>query len=298
MAEVGLKILVTGGSGFLGSNLVAGLAPFNKLVLLKRRQSNLVRIQHLLHQVKLVDLEELDMAGLFAEHHFDGVIHCATNYGRDEKKLSGTIEANLTLPLKLLQSALENKVRFFINTDTVLDKRISHYSLSKSHFKDWLMFFSNGIKSINMELEHFYGRGDDPSKFVSSIIRQLVPNEDKEIALTLGAQKRSFIHISDVVAAFATVLKRLDDIPEGFNLFQVGSRNQVTIRAFVGLVRDLCENTRTNLNFGALPYRPNEAMEVCLDVTSLENLGWKEQMPLREGLLDSIAHQRAENLTT
>lgn len=297
MAEIGLKLLLTGGTGFLGSSLVRGLSHIHKFVVLVRNESNLSRIENDLDRVSLVNLEGLDMASFFEAQCFDGVIHCATNYGKDENSLSGTIEANLTLPLTLLQNALNYRVRCFINTDTVLDKRISHYSLSKSHFKDWLMFFSRGIKSINMELEHFYGRGDDPSKFVSNIVRQLVLNEDKKIALTKGEQKRSFIHINDVVSAFAVILKRLNDIPEGFNLFQVGSRNQVSIRSIVSLASQLCGNTRTTLDFGALPYRENEAMEVSLDVSGLEALGWMERVSLRDGLLDVIKHQRDRKTT-
>ena len=288
-------MLITGGTGFLGSNLADGLVGLFDLVILRRKMSNMARIQHLIPRITVVEIEGLDLTAFFKEQRFDGVIHCATNYGRYENNLSGTIEANLILPLALLNHAIENNVSVFINTDTVLDKRISHYSLSKSHFKDWLMFFSAGIKSINIELEHFYGRDDDPSKFVSSIIRQLVSNEEKRVALTMGEQKRSFIHIDDVVSAFVTVLKRLDEIPDGFNLFQVGSSQQVSIREFVTLTSHLCCNTRSILDFGALPYRANEAMEVCLDMSRLKMLGWKERVSLREGLLDAIAHQRRVN---
>lgn len=287
------KILITGATGFLGSNLVKDLARDNELVILKRRKSNTIRINGLLEKIKAVNLEDTNLPELFKAEKFSGVIHCATNYGRDENDLDDTIEANLILPLALLKNAFENKVGFFINTDTILDKRINYYSLSKSQFKDWFLFFSDKIKSINVELEHFYGNGDDPSKFVSKIIKELVSNEKKDFELTLGEQKRSFIHIDDVVRAFRVILENVDQNMANYSFFQVGSKNQISIKDFVILSKELCGNTQTNLKFGALPYRKNEVMEVNLDISKLESLGWSEKTSIKEGLREAINFEKS-----
>ncbi len=287
------KILITGATGYLGSNLVNNLVLDYDIYILKRIKSNTLRVNSILDKLTTANIEETNLSELFKNQSFFGVIHCATNYGRDENDLDETIEANLILPLHLLKNAFENKVEFFINTDTILDKRINYYSLSKSQFKDWFLFFSDKIKSINMELEHFYGKGDDPSKFTSKIIRDLVLNEKKDLELTLGEQKRSFIHIDDVVRAFRRILENLNKIQPGYSSFQVGSKKQISIRDFVILTKDLCNNTNTSLKFGALPYRKNEAMEVCLDISQLEGLGWSEQCSLQEGLQEAIAFEKS-----
>jgi len=282
------KILVTGATGYLGSNLVKGLVQDYEIVILKRRSSNTIRIESILSSIEVINIEETQFCDIFKEKNFAGVIHCATNYGRDENDLDDTIEANLILPLRLLKRAIENKLEFFINTDTILDKRINYYSLSKSQFKDWLVFFSEKIKAVNIELEHFYGKGDDPSKFVSKIIRDLAQNESKDIELTLGEQKRSFIYIDDVVKAFHVIIENVPKLKNDFTSFQVGSKKQISIRDFVVLVKELCGNTNTNLKFGALPYRKNEVMEVNLDISALEKLGWSENTSLHDGLVETI----------
>ncbi|HEY8270391.1 MAG TPA: NAD(P)-dependent oxidoreductase [Pseudobdellovibrionaceae bacterium] len=287
------KILMTGATGYLGSNLLKNLVPDYDVVILKRQKSNTIRINSILDKVTSVNMEETNFPELFKDQNFSGVIHCATNYGRDENDLDDTIEANLILPLHLLKNAFENKVEFFINTDTILDKRINYYSLSKSQFKDWFLFFSNKIKSINIELEHFYGKGDDPSKFVSKIIKDLVLNEKKDLELTLGEQKRSFIYIDDVVNAFRTILENIAQLPAEYSSFQVGSKKQISIRDFVILTKELCHNTQTHLKFGALPYRKNEAMSVSLDISKLESLGWSEKSSLHEGLRETIAFEKS-----
>lgn len=286
------KILVTGATGYLGSNLVHSLIKEYDIVILKRKKSNTIRIQSLLPQLKIVNIEDLDFPSLFEQEKLSGIIHCATNYGRDENDLDDTVEANLILPLRLLKHAVDHKLDYFVNTDTILDKRINYYSLSKSQFKDWLLFFSSKIKSLNIELEHFYGKGDDPTKFVSKIIKDLVQNESKNLDLTLGEQKRSFIYIDDVVEAFHVLLKNVNKIDPGFHLYQVGSKNQISIKDFVLLVKELCCNTKTQLKFGALPYRQNEVMEVSLDISKLETLGWTEQTSLRQGLEQTIAFEK------
>jgi len=287
------KILVTGATGYLGSNLVKNLASDYDIVILKRRRSNTQRIDSILGSITSIDIEDTNFCDLFKNQTFYGVIHCATNYGRDENDLDDTIEANLILPLRLLKNAFQNKVEFFINTDTILDKRINYYSLSKAQFKDWFIFFSSKIKAINIELEHFYGKGDDPSKFVSKVIRDLASNEVKSIDLTLGEQKRSFIYIDDVVEAFRVILKNMEKLSNEFNSYQVGSKTQISIRNFVTLIKELSGNTNTDLNFGALPYRNNEAMEVVLDISKLEKLGWSEKVSLRDGLKKAIDFERS-----
>jgi CDP-paratose synthetase len=285
------KILLTGATGYLGSNLALSLVADYDLVILKRQKSNTIRIAGILDQVTAINIEDTCFQDVFRDQNFAGVIHCATNYGRDENDLDDTIEANLILPLRLLKHAFENKLEFFINTDTILDKRINYYSLSKAQFKDWLLFFSGKIKSVNLELEHFYGKGDDPTKFVSKIVKDLALNDARDLDLTLGEQKRSFIYIDDVVRAFKLILAKLDQLDPGFNSLQVGSKTQISIKDFVLLTKELCHNTKTRLNFGALPYRNNEAMEVSVDLSKLEALGWSEQTTLHQGLEQTIAFE-------
>ncbi len=178
------------------------------------------------------------------------------------------IEANCILPIRLLHFGQENKVPCFINTDTVLDKRINAYSLSKSQFKEWLEFYSTHMESVNMEIEHFYGPHDDDSKFVAFIIDKLLANAH-QIDLTLGEQKRSFIYIDDVVEAFLRVIELSDTFHRGFHSFQVASANSIQIKELVLLAKRLAGNTKTSLNFGAIPYRENEIMELSLDTSGL-----------------------------
>ena len=132
-----------------------------------------------------------------------------------------------------------------------------------------------------------YGPKDDSSKFVQFVIESLLRNEEK-IKLTKGEQKRDFIFIKDVVEAYLKLLEVHDSLEDGFNEFEVGTGESITIKELVVKIKILTGNTKTKLIFGALPYRENEIMESKADITKLRGIGWSPKVSLEDGLKDTI----------
>jgi CDP-paratose synthetase len=281
-------ILVTGGTGYLGSHVVRRLIYEGaKVIVLKRSFSNLQKIKDLSNRIKFINIDEANIEDAFRENSIDIIVHCATNYGRANTKPTHLIDANLMLPLTLLQLALQYGVKSFINTDTILDTRVNYYALSKGHFCDWLKTFSKKIVCCNVALEHFYGPNDDKTKFVSYIINEMI-TQSEIINLTLGEQKREFIYISDVVDAMISICKFVQLNSTGYFRFEVGSGVTVSIKEIVKLIGKLCQNKISKINFGAIPYRENEIMKSNVDLSALLALGWAPLIPLEEGLLKTI----------
>lgn len=284
------KILITGITGFLGSNLAKAL--INKgyeVVALKRRSSSLNRIVSILDKVILYDIEDIDYTNFFKSFgKIDVIIHTATSYGRNNETPWEIFDANTGFPLRLLDAASDANVSKFINTDTILDKYLNLYALSKNHLLEWGKFYSmhRKIEFINMRLEHFYGPGDDDSKFTSYVINSCMKNLNS-MDLTLGEQKRDFIYVDDVVNAYLTILTREIKGDFWFSEHDVGSGHSVTIREFVEMVRELT-GSRTKLNFGAVKYREGEVMNSMADISSLKSLGWNCDFSLKEGLEKTI----------
>lgn len=293
-ALVNATIFMTGGTGYLGSHLLRGLVKRGvRVYCLKRASSRLDRVADIASEVTWVDLETTDFNDFFASHRIKYVLHCATNYGRKQVDPSGTIEANLILPLRLLHAAAVNDVAVFINTDTILDKGVSNYSLSKKQFVDWLESYSDRIVGVNVALEHFYGPGDDPSKFATHIIQSLL-SKVESIKLTEGRQKRDFIYIDDVIRAFMTLLDNAGTLENRnrCHRFEVGAAQPVEIRKFVALAKELSGNQITRLDFGAIPYRKNEVMVSSVDISGLSTLGWMPEVALEDGLKRTIEIER------
>ena len=292
MTRPRLTVLATGGTGFLGSYLVRRLiADGHEVILAKRSTSSMARFADLSGPLKTFNLDRGALEDVFAKHRIDLILHCETDYGRNETPASRVIESNLLLPLKLLELAVQAETRVFVNTDTILDKRVSAYALSKRQFADWLRAFSPRLIAINVALEHFFGPGDDPTKFVSRMVADLVAAVPR-IALTPGQQKRDFVYIDDVVEAFAALIERSAEMPSGYHSFEVGAGRKTSIRDFMALLVRLSGNTATRLDFGAIPYRENEVMEANVDIRGLEDLGWSPKVSLEEGLRRTIAAER------
>jgi nucleoside-diphosphate-sugar epimerase len=261
-----------------------------EITLLKRSFSKLGRIAGIIRGVRTFDLDREPLEEVFVGKKYDVVLHCATNYGRGMVSQAQMIESNLLLPLRLLDLATENGTKVFVNTDTMLDKNVSDYTLSKRQFREWLRRAGDHMTCIDMRLEHFYGPGDDKTKFVSNLLSDLL-DEQPEIALTEGMQTRDFIYIDDVIEAFLYVLRSAYR-QSGYLEYEVGSGHATRLKDFVELARTLCGNTSTYLHYGALPYRANEPMSVAVDVSKLQALGWTSRWSLRDGLQETIGTEQ------
>lgn len=281
------KILLTGATGYLGSHLLRQLVKEHSVVALKRSFSSLERLEDLKDQVEFFDLDRSLLENVFRDRSFDQIIHCATDYGRKSIDPRSTVEANLLLPLQLLHLAQVHSVPAFINTDTALGKRINAYSLSKSHFKDWMQFYQERMKCVNLKIEHFYGPLDDRTKFVSMIIHHLLSNQP-ELDLTMGEQERDFIFIDDVVGAFLRVISHVETMSVGMHSYEIGTGSLVRVRDFVEKTKSMIPGCGTRLNFGAIPYRAGEVMKPNLDLEPLFQLGWTPRVSLDEGLKKTI----------
>ena len=285
-------ILLTGATGFLGSHLLARLVgEGRKVVVLKRSTSNTRRIAPLLDKISFFDLDTVSLEAVFRHQKFSAVIHCATRYGRNNVDPSELIAANLVLPLTLLQLADRYGCPVFLNSDTILDTRVNYYSLSKGQFVEWLEKFSDRLSCANIALEHFYGPGDDPSKFVSSFVSQLLARPES-IDLSPGRQKREFIFIDDVIEAYLLILEAAQKNRTGYLRFDVGTGVKTEIRDIVQRIKTLTGNTATQLRFGALPYRPNEVMDSNVDCGRMFGLGWRPQVDLEEGLRRTVEFEK------
>lgn len=282
-------ILVTGATGFLGSNLVEDfLQKGHRVAILKRKTSHLGRIESLLPQLMVFDVENLTQP--FRDcGPLDAVVHTATNYGRQGESLSQIFEANTAFPVRLLEAAIAHQVPLFVNTHTILEKELNPYALSKHHFMEWgqhLAGRDNKTHFVNIRLEHMFGPGDDESKFTTYVIKNCL-NNIPELPLTLGEQRRDFIYIADVVSAYQLLLSTALHQPDAYQDYDLGSGQAISIRYLVETIHQLTHSS-TQLKFGALSYRPHETFLSQANIEPLQRLGWFPQFSLTEGLRCTI----------
>jgi CDP-paratose synthetase len=281
-------LLITGGNGFLGSNLVKSLIKDYNIIILENKNSNFSNLQTQLGQITSYRYEIDSFNKIFTDNKINFVLHTAADYGRSEE-YSFVPDTNLIMPLKLLESSIQNKVECFINTDTVLDRFVSDYALSKNHFREWLIIKQNNIKAVNIKLEHFYGPGAGKNNFITMMMNRLLSNE-KEIELTFGEQIRDFVYYKDVVEAYLIILNNISVLPH-YSEFQVASGQLIKLKDLVELMKNLTGST-SELIFGAVPYRQNELMKSESDNTKLLQLGWQPKFTINEGLKEVVVNEK------
>lgn len=281
-----MKVLVTGATGFLGSHLTkALLKEKNEVIVLKRSFSNTQRIDEVLGQVTTYNIDQCALELPFKEQgHIDAIIHTATCYGRKNESIVKVHDTNTNFPLKLLETAAQFNTKTFFNTDTILEKDVNTYALSKKQFVEWGKTFADArkIQFINLKLEHIYGPDDDESKFVTYIINSCL-NNVPELNLTKGEQQRDFIYIDDVVSAYMILLKQYHEEKADFGEYEIGSGETISIKDFVLMVHKLTRS-KTKLNFGAVPYRENEMMETKANTRLLNKLCWDSKYTVQSGI--------------
>lgn len=304
-------ILLTGGTGFIGSNLIPKL--LNKkynIVLLKRSGSDTSRINEYMNKLICHDhdkIENLDI--IFTKNEVRGVIHLATKYIKNhptDKEIEEINEANINFPSKLLNLASKHNCEFFINTGTCFEykpttKKITesspvepfnYYASTKIAFEDILKFYSNKKKMKALTLKLFYPYGEkDNDKLIPYVIAALKKN--KTLKLTPAGQKLNFTYIRDITNAY---IEAVDYIATSnfkkYEAFNIGTERTYSVRDVVKLLAKISNKT-TNIQFGAIPYPENEIMYMnCDSGKAKKYLGWEPMTTIEDGLLRTYNYFR------
>lgn len=292
-SDVKKTVLLTGVTGFLGSHLLSALLEEGyKVVVLKRSTSSILRINHLMDDITLYDIDKYELDDIFAHECIEAVIHVATSYSREERNELDIVDTNIVLGINLLKSVAKHGVRIFINTDTffnidnLLASHMKAYTLSKKQFIEWLKYFSfSGVSVINMKIHHVYGPGDNSDKFIPWLQTSLI-NNSGPVNLTRGIQLRDFIYIDDVVSAFILALKTVD-IKERFKEYNVCTGIKTSVRDFsLELHSQITDKygVDTELVFGATPTSSDEILDVNNDCSSLVSIGWTHLSSIKQGI--------------
>ncbi|HEY3272822.1 MAG TPA: NAD(P)-dependent oxidoreductase [Methanocella sp.] len=126
-----------------------------------------------------------------------------------------------------------------------------------------------------------YGPGEHPSRLVSSVIRSLLRNE--EAKCTHGDQIRDFLHAEDVASAFAALLDCNVEGP-----VNIASGEPVSLKTVINGIGVKIGNP-ARISFGAIPVPANDPPVILADTRRLnKEVGWKQKYSLDAGLDDVI----------
>lgn len=286
-----MRVLLTGATGFIGSHILMALHEAGHDITVIKRSTSVVPAHiEIINNVSWYDNDENLYSKLKSLERFDVIVHLATNYGSKKGDWVGIENDNVGFPLFLLQFAMGNGCKLFINTDSFFSRRVYSYAhmeeyiLTKQCFSMWGVLVTRKIPDfcfVNARLEHVYGPGDGAEKFTMWLLKNLITNK-KEINLTACDQKRDFIYIDDVVGAYLSIMNNAASL-KGYCEIGIGSGNSVPLKDFVLTAKNIT-GSGAKLLFGAVPQRQGEIMHSQADPLILNSFGWKPEIDLIEGI--------------
>ena len=304
-----MKILVTGGAGFVGSHVVDrcveaghGVAVVDDLSSGLRQQVNVAARLH------VVDIRTPALDDVFRGEAPEAVVHLAAqaSVGRSVANPQLDAEINVLGSLNLLECARRAGTRRFVyistggagygDTDVVPTpeshptRPVSPYGTSKVAAELYLGCWEalHGLSGVVLRLANIYGPRQNPhgEAGVIAIFTDRLLRGEPCIINGDGLQTRDYVYVSDVAEAALRALER----PQVTGPVNIGTGVETTVVALFEALRAAFGHGESRHG----PARPGEQRRSLLDASRARQvLGWTARVGLDEGLRRTVAAARA-----
>jgi CDP-paratose synthetase len=292
-----MNIVVTGGTGFIGSYLVRDLLELNHQLLVLTRQSSL--IGSVAPNLSYVDSTLRDFGECF-NGSVDMVIHLASEFGRGRITRKSVFESNFSFPKDVLEKALDAGCKYFLNTDSyyTLSPRefmyLNNYIESKIAFRDYVESIRN-LKSVNMRLFHVYGELDAPSKFIPWITREIINSEHSVKLDSPCSQILDFVHVTDVSKAYIAVVNNIRSLAR-YTEFDVGTGSGMALKSVCEIIHSTVQGCQKKhlpeLIFGVeAKLASTFPIRFIASKKLTENIGWTPDIDIVQGITRYVKNE-------
>ena len=309
-----MKILVTGGAGFIGSHLCDAFLKQNHEVAaldsLETGDTRNLNPNARFFQADMRDKARLD--AIFAEFRPDIVSHHAAQISVPHSVEDPAFDANSNIVggLNVWRAARDCGAQRFVFAssggaiygdapdlpvaETQKPAPLSPYGLSKQVFEMYLAQLRSQSEMVPVVLRYanVYGprQGARGEAGVVSVFARRLMNNQKCTIFGDGSMTRDYVFVGDVVRANLLALERGDG-----DFFNIASTTQTTTLQLFQLLCELLECDPNDVEFA--PERAGEVRLSCLDAQKARReLSWAPQMGLRDGLQAVISHEIAADL--
>lgn len=290
-----MKILVTGGTGFIGTNLTKKLLEMGYELHVVVRREPVDPDNNILYYIDNGSIEEME--SYFASQKFDGVIHLASIFLASHKaeQIDELINSNVLFGTRVLECAAKYGVKWFINTGTFWQNYqnesyspVNLYAATKQAFQDIAKYYVEtfSIKFITLKLNDTYGPEDTRRKIFN--LWADISKSGSSLQMSPGEQFMDIVYIDDVISAYARLIELLSEessLIESGSEYAVLSGERVTLKELASIF----ENTvgqKLNIEWGKREYREREVMTPWENGKPLP--GWTAKVPFEEGIKLSL----------
>ena len=292
--------LITGASGFVGSNLLRKLVEKKAQVhIILRKNSKTWRIKDILPKVNIhiSDLSNYKDVLKIVQKTKPTVIYHLASYGAYpfQKNADQILKVNVTGTWNLLHALLNNEYKLFVNTgssseygfknkpmkETDLLEPASYYSVAKctqTHLCSHMAKESNK-PIVTLRPFSVYGPYEEPSRFMPTLLKSLYLGE--KMNLTSPDTARDFIYMDDMIDAYLKIeeLRKYSGMT-----FNIGTGIQSTIKQVVKTAFKI-SNKKIPLEWGGMEARSWDTKNWVADISLAKKLlKWKPEYNLEQGL--------------
>lgn len=299
------NVIVTGGTGFLGRNMIrrlcaegyrvyAAVRPESKNIALLPKHENVVPVFCALSELR----RELGGRPYDALYHFawGGV-------NREQIDDPAVQRQSMESSLNVLEAAAELGCGCFVfagsrseygalrepfRENAACSPQVA-YGRAKLEFGTRARAFCRDadLRYIHARIFSVYGADDHPWSLIRTAVGKLLKNEPME--LSPCTQLWNFMDVRDMAGLLLTFQRERNRIPEhDGGVFNVATRDIRPLRAFVEEIRRITGSS-SELRFGAFRPAAESAISLLPDMTRVETLfGWKQSIPFPDGIRDVI----------
>lgn len=295
-----MKILVTGGAGFIGSHLVDRLIKegYQTVIIDDLSSGKRVNINKSAKFYK-IDIVDKKIKDIFHKENFDIVFHLAAQKNVRTSIIDPIYDANINIlgSINVLENCVKCKVRKFIYTSTggaiygdakimptpesYLPQPNSPYGIAKLAIDNYLYFYQlvHQLNFVSFRLSNVYGPRQDPegeAGVVAIFIDKILSNKTLIINGS-GRQTRDYIYVDDVVNVFVNALNK-----NACGYFNIGTGKETSVIKLYKIITKV-SGTTTKVKHG--PPIKGELKWSALDARkAMKNFNWKSVVKLNQGL--------------
>jgi len=297
--------LITGATGFIGTNIVRQLIKQEQGVAVIVRDKRLNwRLNDIASKLDIYECDLLSnsLGDLVEKIRPDFIFHLAT-YGMLAKEDDSCkmIDINLKGTINLVNAAKKISLKLFINTGSCFEYGNKSNPMKETDFLEPLNDYSviksavtlycqkeairSGIPIINFRLFTPYGYFEDNHRLIPSVVRSAIVNEP--IKVSVPESVRDFVFIEDVVNAYIQAVKM--SLPNG-SIFNIGSGRQYNVGQIIKIILRLSKSNSKVL-WGAVRKQDRyiEPTTLRADLSKTRKmLQWSPRDTIWEGLGKTI----------
>jgi len=291
------NILVTGGAGFVGGNLVEELVKLKANVFVvdislnKRSYLFTENLHKKCTVIKLDICNNKKLLSLIKKYKIELIFHLAAQALVEDayKDPKYTLENNIVSTINILEAVRTNpkikgvvvassdksygklKKQKYIETDPLSGDHPYDTSKSVTDLISTTYYKTYGIPVVVTRFGNIYGEGDlNFSRIIPGIMKSIIKNEQLKIRSN-GKYVRDYLYVKDVVNGYLLLSKNIDKVKgEAFNF---GSHDTLTV---IEVIKPIEKSLGRNINCKILNIAKNEIPYQSLDYSKIKKtLGWK-----------------------